>query len=340
MKTLRKAQRFHHGKAWARPKLTILPSGQSGLQSLTRRSAQASRLAAILQFGVMPAWHKLDAPDTILCIAACGDGRWLLGTSDGLYLLAGQAAEPIAPTLRGVAISALAVDPPHILVGAADGIAYSHDFGASWTYAQLPAPRQVVQLVMSPAFAREGLAFAAAMGGGIWRSQNGGHSWEECNFGLIGREAFGLALAPAFPLDPTVLAMLEDGLFISRTRGESWALAPLDADAHPLSALALLPQVWIAGSERHGLYFSTNRGAGWARRRDFSGGPIAALAASPAYQRVAVARPDGLVAVSADAGESWTRLPRRAPEGVLVLALDDSAALLCGTQHRGLWRYA
>ncbi len=288
----------------------------------------------------MPSWHKLDTPPTIFCIAHCGDGRWLVGTNDGLFLITGDTATRTAPSLQGVAISALAAAPPHILVGAADGIAYSHDFGESWTYASVPDASQVAQIALSPNFAQDGVAFAATLGHGVWRTTDGGHTWTERNFGLIGREAIALTLSPGFPMDVTLVAAMEDGLFLSQTAGETWQLLPLEPAAHPVAALAFLPRALIVGSEQHGLYFSTNRGFRWSRRRDFAGGPIAALATSPTHRRAAVARPDGLVAVSEDDGESWMRLPRRAPAGILALALDDDGALLCGTQTQGLWRYA
>jgi photosystem II stability/assembly factor-like uncharacterized protein len=143
----------------------------------------------------MRRWRNLTSPKTILAISRHGaTNAWLLATSEGLwrYAAGADACEPIAEPLKGALLTAVAahgdaaLDPAGslILVGASDGIAYSSDGGASWTAGALHEPAQIAQIVLSPDFDRDGIAFAATTSHGLLRSTDGGRSWVYRNFGL------------------------------------------------------------------------------------------------------------------------------------------------------------
>lgn len=298
----------------------------------------------------MRRWRNLTSPKTIFSIAHHGSGEhitWLLGTEAGLwrYRIGQDACEPMAEPLKATLLTAVAVfgpaeadAPTLILVGASDGIAYSGDGGESWTAGAIRTPAQISQIVLSPTFDRDGVAFAATTNQGVLRTSDRGQSWLQRNFGLADMEVTALALSPTFGLDQMLFAAVVGGLFYSTNRGETWRLSPIEAAALPLAGIAFARNALIVGSEARGLYHSTNRGAAWNKRSAFSSGPISALAVSPDATQIAVATPM-VVAVSADFGETWERTEGRMPRDPLCLWVGDDGTVLCGTQHNGLWVY-
>lgn len=295
----------------------------------------------------MRRWRNLTSPKTIFSISQHSDAsRWLLGTNEGLWRYAGgEACEQIAEPLKNTLLTAVAVhgdtssEAGLILVGANDGIAYSSDGGASWTAGALREPAQIAFIVVSPAFERDGVAFAATTAHGVLRSTDGGRSWVYRNFGLPDHEVTAIALSPMFPVDGTLFVAVTGGLFYSTNRGESWRLSSIEPEALPLAGIAFARNALIVGSESRGLYHSTNRGASWSKRSAFSSGPISALAVSPDGTKIAVATPM-VVALSSDFGETWERTEGRMPRDPLALWVGNDGTILCGTQQNGLWLYA
>jgi photosystem II stability/assembly factor-like uncharacterized protein len=244
----------------------------------------------------------------------------------------------VAEPLKNTALTAVAAGNSLWFVGAADGIAYSSDSGASWTAGAMPQPAQISQIVVSPNFAVDGIAFAATTSQGVLRTTDSGVSWRYRSLGLADAEVTAMALSPTFSLDITLLAGVMNGLFISANLGETWRLSSLERVAAPLAGIAFARNGLIAGSETHGLYHSANHGATWSKRGAFVSGPISALAVSPDATKIALATPM-VIATSNDYGETWERTDGRAPRDVIALSIDDDGALLCGTQQDGLWVY-
>jgi photosystem II stability/assembly factor-like uncharacterized protein len=199
-------------------------------------------------------------------------------------------------------------------------------------------PAQIAQIALSPAFATDGVAFAATTSQGVLRTTDRGVSWQSRNFGLADTEVTVLALSPLFPLDGTLFAGVLSGLFASANRGETWRLTGLEREAMPVAGVGFARNALLAGSETHGLYHSTNRGADWAKRSAFVSGPISAVATSPDGALVALATPM-VVATSKDFGETWERTEGRTPRDIIALSVANDGRLLCGTQQTGVWMY-
>ena len=134
-----------------------------------------------------------------------------------------------------------------LYLGTVDGhIFTSTDAGQTWALAGRPGTRAdlVVQsLAVDPRDER--LVYAAgwtldpAAGGGIYRSEDAGHTWQAA--GLAGHAVRALALAPSAP-DALVAGAL-DGVFLSRDRGRNWErISPEDhADLRNLDSVAIDP---------------------------------------------------------------------------------------------------
>jgi len=292
----------------------------------------------------MRRWQHPDSPTTILSIfkTAGEASEWLLGTNAGLWRVRASVPEQIAEPLTGTMLTAVAAHSDRLLVGAADGIAYSDDDGASWTAGALPTSTtdstvQVSQIALSPNFEVDGIAYAATTAHGILRSTDRGTSWLYRKFGLSDAEVTAIALSPTFQFDGMAVAAVINGVFGS-VLGEVWKLLPIEADALPIASLAFARNALIAGSETHGLYHSTNRGSTWSKRGAFSSGPINALSVSPDGTKIALATPQ-VVAWSEDSGENWVRTEGKTPKNIIALGISDDGTLACGTQQDGLWLY-
>lgn len=286
----------------------------------------------------MRRWQKAASPNTVFSISQSGPSEWLAGTNEGLWRYANNACEQVAEPLKNTALTAVAAGNGIWLVGAADGIAYSSDGGASWTAGAMPQTAQISQIVVSPNFAVDGIAFAATTSQGVLRTTDSGVSWRYRSLGLADAEVTAIALSPTFKIDITLFAGVMNGLFMSVNLGETWRLTALERAAAPLAGIAFARNGLLAGSESRGLYHSTNRGAAWSKRGAFVSGPISALAVSPDATKIALATPM-VVATSNDYGETWERTEGRAPRDIITLSVDDDGTLLCGTQQDGLWVY-
>ncbi len=152
--------------------------------------------------------------------------------SIALFLLAtatvqAQSWNPLGPT--GGDVRALAVDPSRparVFLGTADGHIFgSADSGAHWTLLGRASSRLdavITAIVVDP---RDGNVLYASswaresdIGGGVFRSADGGRTWSAA--GLAGQAVRALAMAPS---DPNVLvAGTLDGVYRSSDSSRSW----------------------------------------------------------------------------------------------------------------------
>ena len=161
----------------------------------------------------------------------------------------GQTWRPMGPP--GGDVISLVSAPSQITrlyLGTVDGhIFTSTDAGQTWALAGRPGTRAdlVVQsLAVDPRDER--LVYAAgwtldpAAGGGIYRSEDAGHTWQAA--GLAGHAVRALALAASAP--ETLVAGALDGVFLSRDRGRNWErISPEDhADLRNLDSVAIDPR--------------------------------------------------------------------------------------------------
>ena len=203
--------------------------------------------------------------------------------------------------------------------------------------------------------ARVGEYYFGATGGGVWKTTDGGTTWEPVSDGQLGSSSVGaIAVAESNP-DVVYVGMGEtelrgnvmqgDGVYRSSDAGRSWRHAGLAATraiarvrVHPTDAnlvyVAALGDPYAPNEER-GVFRSADGGASWKRilyRGDRAG--AADLVIDPSDPRVLYAtlwevyrRPWQLwsggsgsaLFKSVDGGDTWTELTRNAglPDGVL-----------------------
>ncbi|UCF19215.1 MAG: glycosyl hydrolase, partial [Gemmatimonadota bacterium] len=197
--------------------------------------------------------------------------------------------------------------------------------------------------------------YMGATGGGVWKTVDGGMTWEPVSDEYLGAGSIGaIAVAPS---DPNVVyvgtgeACIRgntspgDGIYRSTDAGKTWSHVGL-RDAGQIGAMAVHPNnpdiVYAAvlghafgANETRGIYRSRDGGASWERTlyRDENSGGID-LALDPSNPRIIYAAlwqarrlpwgmesggPGSGLFKSTDGGDSWTEISRNdgLPEGTL-----------------------
>jgi photosystem II stability/assembly factor-like uncharacterized protein len=216
--------------------------------------------------------------------------------------------------------TAVAVSPDFgadrtLFAGVSGGILQSTDGGQTWRAARLPPPPPTIScLVISPAFAQDGVLLAGTLEDGVFRSADRGRRWSAWNFGLLDLNVLCLAASPGFAEDETLYAGTNSGVFRSTNGGRAWREVTLSMGFEPVLSLALSPNYVddggvFAGTENHGLLYSPDRGAAWRRlgEADLIGVINAVMVSpGPSGQPAVLAALDQAVWLSPDGGQSWS----------------------------------
>ncbi len=289
------------------------PLGYIPAEAVARARRQARELAADydVDFGEWQFVGPSNIGGRITAIAGVHWGRIFVGTANGgvftrQYNLPGNWT-PIFDGDHSLSIGALAVDEQngYIYVGTGetntsgdsfdgDGLYVSRDTGATWIHLGLDSTDRIARIVINPQNPNE--IFVAAMGHlyrtdttrGVYRSTDGGETWEKVLFINDTTGCIDLAINPQ---NPNIIY----AAMWSRIRG---------------------PEARIISGSGNGIYKSTDGGTTWQRLTN--GLP------SSNVGRIGIAisesNPDVLYAVftdnighfnglykTTDGGDSWTR---------------------------------
>jgi photosystem II stability/assembly factor-like uncharacterized protein len=111
-----------------------------------------------------------------------------------------------------------------LFVGTDSGIFRSTNGGRAWRevdFALELAP--VLSLALSPGYSEDGILFAGTESHGLHRSDDRGRSWVRVGATIIIEAVNAILLSPEFPEKADLLAVLSDGLLLSRDGGGSWS---------------------------------------------------------------------------------------------------------------------
>jgi hypothetical protein len=197
------------------------------------------------------------------------------------------------------------------------GVYKSTDRGQSWVWCRgLPdnhSHEDVRALAISPGFATDQTLFAGSYLEGIFRSDDGGDTWDRVNVGLPHKAVTALALSPEFELDRTVYASIWDGgAYVTANAGLTWSPANMGLEGWALriSGLAISPdfgsdQGLLAATER-GLYMTADGGAHWQPTGTVRHS-TECVVFSPGFRTNRTALAGSVVGMlkSTDAGGSW-----------------------------------
>jgi photosystem II stability/assembly factor-like uncharacterized protein len=200
--------------------------------------------------------------------------------------------------------------------------------------------------------AKMGVAFAAH-NSGLYRSMDGGKTWQNINelLGLNEHLPFtSLAISPSYELDGTIFAGVPGGVFRSKDGGVSWK-AILFPDPPPsASSLAISPnyatdETIFAGTMEDGVLISQDGGNHWVTWNfGFLDLNVVSLTISPnfAADETIFAGTETGIFRSTNGGRAWREVAL--PFGYdPVLCITCSAnytqnhTLYAGTENNGLW---
>ena len=180
----------------------------------------------------------------------------------------------------------------------------------------------------------------AGTGDGLFRSTNGGETWDRYEAG--GGSVHALAVDPARP--STLYAGSGEGLYSSSDGGSTWSFASCcgrgPAGSAAVLAVAADPRRYctIYAGGANGLYKSEDCGRSWSQR-----GPaetVHGLLIDPATAGNLYAATAGGLFRSQDGGNTWSSANRGIAAGpVYALALDlRTPAVYAGTDSGGMFR--
>ncbi len=217
---------------------------------------------------------------------------------------------------------------------------------------QNQAPDLIYNLAASPNFMNDQTLFAARASG-LYRSQDGGLTWQGCYDSLALQAPLATlyaALSPDFAAHRTVFAAVAGGVLRSTDGGQTWTSALLPSPPPVITALAISPDyvqdgIIFAATMDDGIFRSADRGARWTAWNfglyDFH---IYCVAISPAFagdQTVFLGCESGIFR-STNKGLGWREVDfpiEHAP--VLSLAISPAFAadgtLWAGTESAGLF---
>jgi photosystem II stability/assembly factor-like uncharacterized protein len=161
------------------------------------------------------------------------DGTLFAGTmEDGVFRSADRGGRWSAWNfgLLDLNILCMAVSPAFatdetLFVGTESGVFRSTNGGRAWREVDFPTElAPVLSLALSPGYARDAVLFAGTESRGLFRSHDGGHTWEQLGEDVGSSDAVnGILLSPEFPAKPDILVALSTALLISRDGGQSWS---------------------------------------------------------------------------------------------------------------------
>jgi photosystem II stability/assembly factor-like uncharacterized protein len=182
-----------------------------------------------------------------------------------------------------------------------------------------------------------GTIYIATLGAGVFKSADGGDTFEAVNAGLVSLNVASLAMAPGVP--NVVYAGTESGVYKTTDGGASWS-----ATAQPLLPLALAmdptdSNVLYAGFNGS-LQKTVDGGATWISAAAGLGAPqVFSLAIDPRNVQTVYAGTSGQGAFrSDDGGASWTPLPIDTTVWSLLVDPDESAVVYAGSNGNGVFR--
>ncbi len=225
-------------------------------------------------------WERLSFPAASVSALALSKEKILLAATEmGIYQSRnrGKTWQHLCEISNAISLAAI---NDIVLAGFVDqGLRLATDL-RDWQPIEVPSIRSMVGFVLSSQFEKDLTAFMYGPQEGIWRSADGGITWNPINDALPSLDILTLIGSPELSESKTILAAFLEGLYISRDAGDHWQLRT----AQPAGMLSFSPngKKLIASFLEAGLRISEDLGQTW---RDIpgpweKGGKVVGLAIS------------------------------------------------------------
>ncbi len=276
-------------------------------------------------------WQPTGATLTVTqgCLAIHPSWKIVAGTTTGLFGSRdhGITWTPLAGGLLGRHISAIGASGPRMIAADRDSGLYATIFENLWKKSVSPLPITQVQCVLGKTWND---AFVGTLGTGIYRTRDGGATWQPSISGLLNLDVYALASRGV----DTLFAGTASGVFRSADSGATWTLAASGLPAAPVRALVTRSgNTLFAGTSGSGIFRSTNDGLTWTEATaGLQHQDVRALVSSASNEWLFAGTASGGVYASTDMGSNWTLASTGLGDlNILALVLNSEDDLFAAT---------
>ncbi len=153
-----------------------------------------------------------------------------------------------------------------LFVGAFDGLFRSVDSGLSYRELETRPTATISRLVISPDFPIDGRMLMSRYGGGMYRSEDAGSSWDVASSGIQNPYIYDVVMSPRFEVDSIAFAAQANMILRTDDGGLNWEIREISESqkVYPknlvLSDTFHLDQTLFVGSRKTGLFRSQDGG--------------------------------------------------------------------------------
>ncbi len=283
--------------------LAIAPTNPSTLYALSdTRNESESFIGVFQSTDSGQSWNVLDLGPgnvSVLIVDPAVPTTLYAGLeTQGVFksLDGGRSWNSVNAGLTSPYVRALAIDATihtTLYTGTLDGLFKSTDGAVTWAAVNHGLPHEtVVQAIVVDPMASN-TVYIGTFFRGVFRSVNGGGSWEESNDALSESNVLDVTLDPAAPNTVYAIANTINGMdgagpfpakaFRSTDGGAHWDLLSVGHPANLVRALTVAaPRTLYAGTISRGVLKSTDGGTSWSPASDgLLGSSVSSLTAAP-----------------------------------------------------------